>query len=529
MDRREFLNGVLAAVALAACRGGAKVEDSTSTGPLTGLDHSDDFTLCHDIWGGATFTLPEPGGPLYDCVIIGGGISGLVAAWKLQKAGFTQILVVEQNSETGGLARAGEVEGIAYAKASAYASFPYNRNTRDLYRDMGLIDADGEPNSAYVLQPPYDQIYIDGVWYAEPFSEEGIEALPFSQTVKDDLVSLRGELRRLWNYEDREGKWAFNCPVEESTEEAEFRDLDSQTLAEWATSKGWGAEMLGLFDALLASAYGLRSDRISAWAALDLLSDELYAEGAFCGPGGNGFFSELLLGVVGAEVVQTGAYAVQVVNDGDEVKIGVSRAGVLETLRARAAIYAAPQFLSRYLLPEMTEARVEAVRSLEYVPYVVANVALSRTPEGFVYSNQLYGDFAMSDFIIADWAGQADPAGASPTRPNVLTAYCPMDAVDRGALLSATLDEWVDRVMSEFEQVIPGISADATAFHLYRWGHAFAVPPRGWVFSEERALLKEPMGRIFFGGADVEGIPTIDHAMAGGFRAGDEVAALLGR
>jgi hypothetical protein len=225
--------------------------------------------------------------------------------------------------------------------------------------------------------------------------------------------------------------------------------------------------------------------------------------------------------------ISTDTFAVQVVNDGDEVRVGVSQAGTLRTLRARAAVYAAPQFLSRYLLPEMSEARAGVVRTLEYVPYVVANVAFSRTPAGFVYSNQLMGDFAMSDFIIADWAGQENPSAASPDRPNVLSAYCPLDAGDRGALLSATLDEWVDRVMGEFDEVIPGITEDATAFHLYRWGHAFSVPGKGWVFSADRQSLQEPLGRIFFGSADVEGIPTIDHAMAGGFRAGDEVVALL--
>jgi hypothetical protein len=293
MDRREFLHGVMTTAALAsplaalaACtRDGSTRKDTggppdTGSPPDTGVpphlpgaDRTDDFTLCHDIWGGASFTLPAPDGPLYDCVIIGGGVAGLVAAWKLQKAGFTQVLVIEQNTAAGGLARSGDVDGIRYAKASAYLSYPYNRNTRELYLDLGLIDTAGEPAAAWVLQPPYDQIYIDGAWYSEPFSEDGIEALPFSRLVKDDLLALRGEPRRLWNYEGRDGKWAFNCPVEDSTEDAAIRALDDQTLAEWVVSMGWGVEMLGLFDALLASAYGLRSDRISAWAALDLLSD----------------------------------------------------------------------------------------------------------------------------------------------------------------------------------------------------------------------------------------------------------------
>jgi hypothetical protein len=50
--------------------------------------------------------------------------------------------------------------------------------------------------------------------------------------------------------------------------------------------------------------------------------------------------------------------------------------------------------------------------------------------------------------------------------------------------------------MGEFEEVIPGITEDATAFHLYRWGHAFSVPGKGWVFSAARQSLQEPLGRL---------------------------------
>ena len=56
--------------------------------------------------------------------------------------------------------------------------------------------------------------------------------------------------------------------------------------------------MVRLFDPLLRSAYGVGHDRISAWAALDILSDELLpadeGESALGFPGGNAFFAEAL-------------------------------------------------------------------------------------------------------------------------------------------------------------------------------------------------------------------------------------------
>jgi hypothetical protein len=134
----------------------------------------------------------------------------------------------------------------------------------------------------------------------------------------------------------------------------------------------------------------------------------------------------------------------------------------------------------------------------------------------------------MSDFIVADWTEHAAPQSAPTSRPNVLTAYCPLTAADRPRLLAASLDEWQAKILSEFDKCIPGLSKTVTGFYLYRWGHAFAAPTKGAVFSPARQLVKRPLGRIFFAGADVEGIPTIDHAMASGFRTAEEVAAFLG-
>jgi hypothetical protein len=94
-------------------------------------------------------------------------------------------------------------------------------------------------------------------------------------------------------------------------------------------------------------------------------------------------------------------------------------------------------------------------------------------------------------------------------------------------LLTAALDEWQARILAVFDKCIPGLSQTVTGFYLYRWGHAFAAPTKGAVFAPARQLVKRPLGRICFAHADAEGIPTIDHAMARGFRAAREAAARL--
>jgi protoporphyrinogen oxidase len=290
-------------------------------------------------------------------------------------------------------------------------------------------------------------------------------------------------------------------------------------------------ETVRLLDPLLRSSYGVGHDRISAWAALDILSDEMLpadnGESSLCGRGGNAFLTGRLVKRLGAETLQQGAFVTQVRQVDNVVHVGVLRQNKLRVLTARAAIYAAPQLLAPHLIPDLPANRRAAVKSIEYAPYLVANIGVNETPPHLVYSNQMVGDFLLSDFIVADWAEQSKPQTAADNRPNVLTAYVPLPVSERTSLLTDSLDDWQAKLVADLEKCLPGIGKTVTAFHLYRWGHAFAVPVRGWVFSPVRQSLRQPLGLIFFAGADVEGIPTVDHAMAAGFRSAHEAATVL--
>lgn len=533
VSRRDFLNGILASSTLLAplARG-----DGKGPRPVAASDRTDAFELCHAFLEGRGLPQADAGGRLHECIVVGGGMAGLVAAWKLQRRGVRDIVVLERNDDLGGLCRSDLVGGVTCARASAYASFPFNREMADLFLDLGLVangpglkTLTGVPQ--FELQAPYDRLFVDGHWVREPFGKEGLARLPVSRQVRKDLAALVDRLQELWDWEDARGRSAFDCPVEAASPAEEMRRLDALTVGEYATSRGWGLDMVRLLDPVLRSAYGIGHERISAWAALDLLSDEWLptppGRGALCHPGGNAFITSRLAQRIDAQALTTGAFVTRVAQRNAEVHVGVLRGGEPTTLRARAVVFAAPPFLAPHLVPDLPPERRKAADALEYAPYLVANVAVSRTPAGLAYSNLLAGDCFVSDFIVADWAGSPSPATAPPDRPNVLTAYAPLERAQRARLLAAPFDEWQAAILNDLDRCLPGIGETVTGLHLYRWGHAFAVPRRGWVFSPQRQLLKQPLGRIVFAGADVEGIPTVDHAMASGFRAAEEVLQVL--
>jgi glycine/D-amino acid oxidase-like deaminating enzyme len=57
-------------------------------------------------------------------VIVGAGIAGLAAGWKLARSGFADFLLVELESEAGGNSRAGRNAVSAYPWGAHYLPLP---------------------------------------------------------------------------------------------------------------------------------------------------------------------------------------------------------------------------------------------------------------------------------------------------------------------------------------------------------------------------------------------------------------------
>ena len=102
--RREFC------VASAAALVGLSIKGDR---PLAGGFVNDDMPIGHALRGRAavgaaatTVRIPT--------VIVGGGIAGLSAAWRLQKRGFDRFVLLEMSGQPGGNSRSGQNQTTAY-------------------------------------------------------------------------------------------------------------------------------------------------------------------------------------------------------------------------------------------------------------------------------------------------------------------------------------------------------------------------------------------------------------------------------
>ena len=112
--RREFLKFAVAGSFAAGC----PIDPSllVQSNPLKAEVDGDHFAICHQVRDGKTFA-PQPITRRFEVVIVGGGVSGLSAAYFLRDRDF---LLLEKEPHWGGNAYREEYHGQGFATGSAF-------------------------------------------------------------------------------------------------------------------------------------------------------------------------------------------------------------------------------------------------------------------------------------------------------------------------------------------------------------------------------------------------------------------------
>ena len=204
-------------------------------------------------------------------LIVGGGISGLSAAWRLAKSAVDDFLVLEMESEAGGNSRAGQSPLVAYPWGAHYLPLPSRESVlvRELLAELGVLNGDpaaAKPNydERYLCATPQERVYRNGLWDEGLLPQRGLDADERAQQKRfhermDELKQARG----------RDGRRLFAIPMALASRDAEWRALDRISFAQWLTDNGFTAPTLHwLANYACRDDYGMAHDQVSAWAGL---------------------------------------------------------------------------------------------------------------------------------------------------------------------------------------------------------------------------------------------------------------------
>src|SRR5262249_34691297 len=127
-SRRQFLSAGLVGLTVKAER------------PISGSFVNESHRLGHRLRDRSTFQPPSRKTQI-PLVIVGGGIAGLSAVWRLDKSGFRDFVLLEMEPQAGGNARWGENEISTYPWAAHYVPIPNQKSAlvRELFEELGLL------------------------------------------------------------------------------------------------------------------------------------------------------------------------------------------------------------------------------------------------------------------------------------------------------------------------------------------------------------------------------------------------------
>ena len=474
-------------------------------------------------------------------VIVGAGIAGLSAGWKLLRSGFRDFAVLELEGEAGGNARWGQNQVSAYPWGAHYLPVPPAEATavRELLDEMGLVQAYGPDNEPiydprHLCHTPQERLFIDGRW------REGISARdlldPDGTGAVAELVLFEAQVHRYQDYRDAHGRRAFALPVAGSTTDAEIVALDQMSMREYFDRAGWSSARLRWYvDFCCRDDYGCTLETTSAWAGWHYFCSRPEDVAYLTWPEGNGrivrhFMDRLAPHVstgmlvyrlgptsdAGHDAASAGGIDVDVMDTGTETPV---------RFRARHVIYALPRFTARHVIAGYAPPGLR-LDAFTYCPWMVANLTVDRLPEGAAWDNVLF-DSPSLGYVVATHQNLRIAPG-----PSVLTYYLPLTVpnpeVARAWMLERSWSDWVSLILADLAQAHPEIESLVTHVDVMLWGHAMIRPVPGFLWGEPRRRAADRHGAIRFAHSDMSGVSLFEEAQYHGVRAAEEIMRELG-
>jgi len=568
ITRRDFLNatllasgGILTATApamlLANAAATPAIDDWTGYGGVGDYANSNGNTAAviaggHQIRDGAFESLPPSvidTGEAYDCVIVGGGISGLAGALIFQrKAGAGKTcLVLDNHPIFGGEAKRNEflVDGrrlIGHqGSALFWPPYPHSFIAR-FYDSIGLTtprleyqkwgSSDPEiplARTPYLGSTPYGFYFgakfgqKQGVWLSDPWGTK-LEGAPISAQTREELLRSQSADQTAAQKPEYRGD-AFS------------RRLDTMTLENYLMERyAMRRETVRTFFSDEGGGFGLGPDALSGYTAyaFDGLGP-IPDDGTEMFPDGNSGIARLITKTLIPEAipgtpslenicrnpvnfaaldragsaarVRLDSTAVWVKHDGDprkseSVTVAYTQGGKTYRVKARSVVMAGGSWTTRHIVRDLPQDRKDAYAQFYRSPCMLANVAVRNWR--FLYKMGISGCQwfeGLGSFLQIRKVALcgADSPTIGPDSPvilalKVLYMYPGKTAeqqghMGRGEMISTSFREYERQIRQQLNDMFGrsgfDASRDIAGIILNRWGHAYASPAPGFYFGKD--------------------------------------------
>lgn len=473
-----------------------------------------------------------------DVAIIGGGLSGLATAHALRHR---NVVLMDLRPRVGGNAMGESWRSLRWSMASAYFMAPDRGSDLDtLYRDLGIdhhVRVDDTPTTF--------------AW-KEMITRELLGTNP-SAAEREGLARYQAAVAF------HAGRGYPEIPFT-GAPGPNVAALDDMTFRAHIESVcGTVPPRLNYaLQAYCASSFGVGTDEVNAAAGWNFVAAEEF--GRWVLPGGNSELARALW-KQSARTPHSGEHHHETqpvgvdfrpqctVTDVERAKDGAiirwrDGAGTVRRLHARHVVCAGSKHIVKYMIPWLAEddkEKLQAMQQVQSVPYLVANVILSRPVPANFYdlfvaggstfpmdSNQFEAAPVITDMVNGSYAGTEGQVGS------VLTMYWPLPwHTARFAIVDpASWRTWAARGSEQIAALLPLLGRstdDVLQVRWTRWGHAMPVATPGWYASGAPELLRRPLnGCVWFANQDNWLLPAVETCLLEGRSVAAQINAALG-
>jgi len=486
-------------------------------------------------------------GETYDCVVVGGGISGLAAALIFQEraGGEKTCLVLDNHPIFGGEAKRNEflVDGhrlVAHQGSALFQiTYPHSFIAR-FYESIGLKAPRLEyqkwagpgpevplERTPYLGSAPYGLYFgakfgqAQGVWLTDPWGKK-LEGAPISSKQREELLRYQS---------------ADATSKPEYRGDAISRRLDTMTLEDYLIERhSISRETVRTFLSDEGGAFGLGPDALSAYTAYAF--DALGAfedDGTEMFPDGNSGIARLIVKTMIPESIggarsledvcrnsvnfaaldragspmriRLDSTVVWVKHDADPgkskfVTVAYTRGGTTYRVNARSVVMAGGSWTTKHIVRDLPDDRQAAYAQFYRSPCMLANVAVPNwrflSKMGISGCQWFEGLGSYLQVRKLALCGAESPT-IGPDSPVVLTVKVlysrpghtteEQGHLGRAEMIATPFREYERQIRQQFTDMFARTGFDAlrdiAGIILNRWGHAYASPAPGFYFGKD--------------------------------------------
>lgn len=453
-------------------------------------------------------------------VVVGGGMAGLSAAWRLNKRGFRDFVLLEMEPSAGGNSRWGENEITAYPWAAHYVPVPDAQEplVRELFEELGVLK-DGAWDERALCFEPQERLYIHGRW------QEGIE--PEAEASSQDRDDYRRFQARMAEFRST---GEFTIPMERGlTSDRGARSagpraaLDAVSFEQWLRENRFTSPYLTWYaNYACRDDYGALARDTSAWAGVHYFASRAPEEkGPLTWPEGNGWIARRLIERV-QPFLRTASPVYSIVPEKTRVRVLTEATEYV----AERLIFAAPTFLAPYMIQG-----ADPATGFVYSPWLTANLTLDRLPAE--HGIEAAWDNVIFDSPTLGYVSATHMSLRSFIDRTVWTFYWSLAEGSPEEMRQKLLDRdwawWREAILNDLSRAHPDIRQCVSRMDVMRMGHAMARPVPGFLGSATRQKFASDRGPIYYANSDLSGFSIFEEAQYRGVTAADRALRDVGK